>query len=176
MNVKINKNLCVGLFCIGFLSHYSNKEIEKYPEAQYIAKVLKKKHFDLKNGTPKDRLVARGGRYSNKMIIDARVKNETALRLFQLHGQLADKAWRGSCEAFPSDNGITVIESIIALLRKSPSTMKFYKFNQKKLDKIQLKNRDEDTYIFSSSRVASKLLERLDIEISYLKNNHEEII
>ena len=52
----INRKLCVGLFILGAMGHYDAEEVAKYKDIQYLAKVLHKKHFPIKNGTPNQRL------------------------------------------------------------------------------------------------------------------------
>lgn len=62
----------------------------------------------------------------------------------------------------------------MAILRKEPDTAKWYGFNEKKLDKYRKTSEFKDSHNFSSSRVATKLLEHLDSEISYYNFNTKD--
>jgi len=174
---------------VGLLGYYDKDEIQKYKDIQYIAKLLRVKHFDMKNGKAADRLLNDKGYIAQKThklsdkkkeefekkVIAAVNRIVTSRDNFVLHGNIADKAFKRASNNFPSTNGITITATILALLRKTPSAMKHYKFNQKNIDKINNANKNEKTLIFSSSRVATELLKCLDEEIAHYYFNLKEV-
>ena len=183
----INRKLCVGLFILGAMGHYDAEEVAKHKDIQYLAKVLVKKHFTIKNGTTENRL------WQNQSYVFEKIKKNPKKRdeflkkgakaiedkilisnSWNTHSDIANRAWIKSADSFPSTNAITVNQLILALLRKEPDTMKWYGFNHKKLDKYA-KSTNQQTHIFSSSRVATALLEELDSEIAYYYNNKEKV-
>jgi len=155
MSIEIDRRLCVGLFILGALSHYDKYEVIKFKSIQYIASTLHAKHFPIKNGTAKQRF--------NKDI-----KALSVLKVnWDIHSQISNKSWIKAADSFSKESAITVSALILAILRKEPKVAKWYGFNQKKLDKFSKSSQFKDMHIFSSSRVATKLLEHLDSEISY---------
>ena len=176
----IERRLAVGMFLLGAMSHYDREEVVKYKDIQYIAATLHKKHFPIKNGTPEQRLwinpqhvIAQIKKTpKNKEKIVKRGESEFKKKLqreeyWKVHANIADTSWKKASDAFSSTNAITVNQLILALLRKEPKTAKWYGFNQKKLDKFSKTGEHAGTHIFSSSRVATKMLEHLDSEIAY---------
>ena len=185
-NITIERNLCVGLFILGALGHYNAEEVAKHKPIQYIAQVLHKKHFAIKNGTAEDRL------WKNRSFVMDKVRSSPKNRekfiakgeravlnsfnrenKWMAHANVADTTWVKASKSFKADNTITVNQLILALLRKEPKAMKWYGFNQKKLDKYA-DSLNQKTHFIASSRVAGKLLEELDAEIAYFYYRGEE--
>lgn len=159
----INRKLCVGMFILGALSHYDNEEVVKYKSIQYVASTLKKKHFPIRNGTAKQRF---------QKDIKALLKQKV---IWENHASISDSAWKKATDDFSQDNSITVSALILAILRKEESTLEWYGFNKKKLEKYQQSSEFKNIHIFSSSRVATKLLSHLDSEIAYFNYEREKV-
>jgi len=180
--MEINRDLCIGQMVLGMMSHFDNDEIIKYNDLQYIAKILKKKNFALKNGTEKERYFANESfvmlklkavsknKKKQKAILDESIKSKIAIENKLLrwseHGKITDLAWMKAIEKIDKNNYITILSAILAVLRKNPQTVKFYSFSPKKLEQIQKAQSLKDAYIFSSSRATTHLLDALDVEIA----------
>jgi hypothetical protein len=184
--VEIDRRFCVGLFILGVLGHYSSSEIAKDSGLRYIAEVLRKKHFELKNGTVEMRTWASPS-YVNKQIKRNPKKRDEYIKKGQravakrievvnrwtVHSRVADNAWIKATYRFDKNNAITTNQLIFALLRKNPDVLKWYKFNPKKIESILKPRPNTDNYIIQSSRVATALLEELDAEIAYYNADSE---
>jgi hypothetical protein len=182
----IDKRLVTGIFVLGVLGYFDSDEVARDSSLQYIAKQLRRKHFELKNGNPKDRLF-KNPEYAKKYVMRSR-KRLKAMKTVEealtrcdsnalnwlVHSEIADLSWRGATAQFTAKNEISTTDLILALFRKSPETQKFYGISDKHLEKYD-KGRTEKR-IFASSRVASKLLEELDIQTSYYYNGMKEKI
>jgi len=155
--MNLNRNLLVGLFIVGAMSHYDADEVIKYADIQYIAKALKKKNFEIKNGPAKMRANPR--QYAKQLSV--------IQMNWHMHTKISDQAWANTIEKFPATNAITVTGLILALLRKEPQMFKYYGFNKKKIDKFQTAEGSEKRLMFSSLKVASSLLNLLDAEIAH---------
>lgn len=188
--VVVNPKLCVGLFLLGALSHYDKEEVVKHAGIQYIAKVLKKKHYGVKHGSIHEKTwsdemyvrkqIAPHVKSNNKKkVIEIQEKYAKAVtqavrthNCWIAHSQIANSAWGKASDRFAHNNSITVNQLILALLRKSPDAAKWYGFNQKKLDKFeQMDTEHKGQFIFSSSKVATQLLAELESEIAYFNHN-----
>ena len=184
--VTIKKELCTGLFILGALSYYNNEEVLKYPSIQYIASILHKKHFSIKNGSAEDRILVKEQYIRNEVrSLGKKAKNEVKIQRlldkhkravlkavernnsWKVHSDIANTSWLKASASFKAESAITVSALILSILRKEPKTLKWYGFNQKKLDRYQKSSEAKDLHIFSSSRVATSLLENLDSEVSY---------
>ena len=176
---EIDRRLCVALMLVGGLSHYTPQEVQKYKDINYMLMTLQKKNFVLRNGTAEQRLWANQS-YALEQIKKSPNKREQFMKKhtkaihdlvvvhnnFIAHSKIADTAWRLASKKFPSTNAITVNQLVLALLRKDEPTMKYYGFNKKKLEKFA-KSGVQGSHIFSSSRVATTLLDELSSEIAY---------
>lgn len=176
---EIDRRLCVSLMLVGGLSNYTTQEVQKYKDINYMLMTLQKKNFALRNGTAEQRLWANKS-YALDQIKKSPKKKEQFLKKhkkailglvdvhnnFITHSKIADSAWKLASKKFPSTNAITVNQLVLALLRKDEPTMKYYNFNKKKLEKFA-KSGIQGSHIFSSSRVATTLLEELSSEIAY---------
>jgi len=153
--IKIDKRLCVGMMILGALGYYTNEEIVKDTHLQYISKTLRKKHFNIKNGSAKDRL---------KMNMQSLIKHKA---IWELHAHISDDAWNKACGKFNNTNHITVTSLIYALIKKNPDVQKFYGFTDKKLKEYYDSSAYRSQHTFASMRTASTLLEMLDFEIAH---------
>jgi hypothetical protein len=153
--IKIDKRLCVGMIILGALGYYSNEEMIKDKHLQYIAKTLRKRHFDIKNGSAKDRLI--------RNVLE--IQKHKAI--WELHAHISDNAWNNACTKFNDKNYITVTSLIFAIIKKSPDVQKFYGFTDKKLKEYYDSSAYKAQHTFASMRVASTLLEMLDFEIAH---------
>lgn len=188
--IIINRDLCVGLFILGVLAHYTKEEMLQYKDISYIASTLTKKHFNIKNGDENIRMWNNINYVQTKiketkgrinLLERVKIRHEKAIISYAnirnnwtAHTHIANEAWKRAADFFSSDNAITTTQLIIALLRKSESTKKYYKYNDKKLDKFSKTGMYVGTHIFSSSRVATKLLSTLDEEIAHFQFNNKE--
>ena len=186
--MNLNKDLLVGMFVLGVLSHYGFEEIQKDKGINYIAMTLRKKHFDLKNGNADVRL------WSEQEYVKKQIKRNPKRRVeyikksqkafskrielrnsWEVHAKISDSAWKKATLKFNADNAITTNQLLSALLRKNDSTVKWYSFNKKKIDKILHPNPNrKDNYIMASSRVATALMNELESEIAYYYYNNME--
>jgi len=180
----IDRNLCVGMMIVGTLGHYDATEIMKWKSLQYIAATLRKKNFSIKNGSSEDRVWADADYVRKQMHsqpkkaqkiqergIKAVTRATERYNRWVTHSKIADDAWVRAANSFPATNAITTSALILALINKSPELKKFYGFNQKKLDKFRNSSEFKDLHFIASGRVASKLLEFLDEEISHYNFN-----
>jgi hypothetical protein len=185
--MKIDRRLTHGMFILGALGHYDNEEVIRYANIQYIAKTLKKKHFEIEKGTVQDRMWSKPNHVINQIKKNPKKKKQfiqKGERAFQaildcqkswiIHTKIANEAWMEVAKEFTDQNYITVTELILALLRKEPDTMKYYGFNEKKLEKFRQTGQHQGEYIFSSSRTASRLIKRLDETISHYHYNQSK--
>lgn len=155
--MTINKNLLVGMLLLGVMSHYDKEEVVKDKDLNYIAATLKKKHWSLKHGTPK--MIMQPAKH----IAEFKLLHENWLS----HARLADNAWKNTEQTLKIE--ITTTALLMALLRKEPKAKKYYGFNTNKLSKYVNNSAHKDNYLFTSSKVATALLENLDLEIEKYK-------
>ena len=180
--IVIDRRICIGIFIVGAISFYEKDEIMKHKAIGYVLKVLKKKNFSLKNGRVEDNLWSNAEYVRNQLRINPKKAKEITRKFEQAvrnktktenrwtaHIEIANNAWMKATKKFSENNAITTNQLVLALLRKDEATMKFYGFNAKKLKAFAGKG--TNGYIFSSSRVASTLLEILDQEIAYFNYN-----
>lgn len=147
---------------LGCLGYYTNEELMKDENLQYISKVLRKKHFDIKNGNAKVRI----NRDIHKM--------QKARAVWEIHAHIADDAWNEATKKFPASNTVSLAALIFSLLLKSPDTKKYYGFNENKLQSY-LKSVTDQQHSFSSLRTANKLLEMLDFQIAHFYTKAKQL-
>jgi len=185
-NIEIDRNLAVGMFVIGAMSHYTAEEISMHKDINYIMDIMRKKHFGIKNGTTETRMWSKPMFVRNEIKKNPRkaeqfvkkgdkaiIDSLQASNNWTIHSEIANKAWTEASNLFNKKNAISVNQLVSAILRKSPKTFSWYKFNQKKVDKFTKSGECANTHIFSSSKVASKLLEILDFEIAHYNYNRK---
>jgi len=150
--IAINDKLIVGMIIFGSLSHYDEDELLKCKDIQYIASILRKKHFNIKNGTVKERMG------NNIQIINK--KRE----IWTFYADISNSIWLEASKRLKTGE-IAIISLILSLLRKRPDVVKWYGFNEKRLKKIHLESLKTRNYMMASSIASSKLLEVMDEKI-----------
>ena len=170
----IDRRLSIGMFILGILGHYDDDEVLANKHIQYVAQTLRKKHFDIKNGTAKDRFNATNGRITPQQRIGAIKRLQQASENWLKHSAVADKAWVTASKA-TAQTEITITGFISAILKKEPDTIKWYGFNTKKLEKFKNESQFGDDYMFRNMRASTKLLSFLDAEIAHYNYNNRSV-
>jgi hypothetical protein len=187
--MKIDRDFCIGLFILGILAHYNADEVSKDKGISYIALQLRKRHFELKNGSVEVRQWINEEYVKNLLKKTKKVKKREELvskhtkainkmvatrDRWLTHSAIANKAWKKACDKFPSNNPVTTNQLIFALVRKNESVSKFYSFNKKKIEAILKPDPNRsDNYILKSNMVANALLDELDSQIAYYNFNNK---
>lgn len=163
------------MFILGLLAHYTDEEIIKDKHLQYIASVLKKKHFDLKNGNAKLRITLKTqpkNEAQQKELTRAIYKMKLIKEAWDLNTHIADKAWKTTAEAETVKHDVTTTDLIVFLLEKEASASKWYGFNKKKLEAFKKTSPLFGKYGYRSLRVVNELVKQLEIEIAHYNYNN----
>lgn len=177
--IKIDDRICIGQMLVGTMSHYSNDDVLKNDDLQYIAKTLKKINYQLKNGSAKDRAeVIRAQKIKNKKLFDVSLnKIALARSTWDIHSHIADDAWNDAVKKLPSHTMFSAIGLIYFLLKKRKDVLKFYSFDEKRLESIFELSDGKSTHSFQSMRTSSALLKSLEYRIANyygMINNHNK--
>ena len=166
--MKIDKNLCVGLMLVGVLYYFDKDEIARDKHLQYIASVLQKKNFVLKNGTAKHRFLSTKkpiNMAEASMVLRAIKELEIVHMKWDAHVKIANTAWENAQKIFDESNVVTTTDLISILLDKNPQTKKYYGFNEKSISAFKNSSQHKGKYIFRSTRAVNEIMRQLDEEI-----------
>jgi hypothetical protein len=164
--IYVNHDLCVGLLVLVTLNQISDPKVRNNKDFQYIAKALRKKHYNLEFGSLKDRT-------TNNL------KNlHTTKAIWNLHLALVDKVWKDTISKFKTTNYISIAAVVYFLFKRNVSAMNYYGISDKRLNVIYDVTDATNLHTFSSMRSVTRFLDTLKLEIATtnlsLKNGYEQ--
>ena len=161
--MQIDRNVLIGLLIAEVLKYHDADEIMKDKKLGYIASVIKKKHTSLKFGQPKHRMNI--PKYHKEL-------NAVADK-WNAHVMIQATAWNNAKEKISTAHLITSTDMIVILIKKNPSVLKSYGFNQKKIDSFANSSNFKGKHYFASSRTISVIMECLEAEIAHYNYNEK---